>query len=176
MDFVADHPILRFENHNSSRLGKAQRRAFNRHFQFGGRDGIPGKPWTHQKWRPDAPGDWRVFQATRRANTRCSTSPAVSRATNPPVFHRASEGRRSSAGLPLLGYADAAALFAAFKQSERWHVCGFFDFCEGNGLHRSSPEAGIGGVRGRLQWQRPGGELGANIKAAFDAGTGIVGG
>ena len=33
-----------------------------------------------------------------------------------------------------IGYASAAALFDAFKQSERWHVCGFFDFCRSNAL------------------------------------------
>jgi hypothetical protein len=34
----------------------------------------------------------------------------------------------------LIGYATAGALFNAFQESERWHVCGFFDFCQGNRL------------------------------------------
>ena len=178
MDFVADHPILRFENHKFfEHWGKHNSAAFDRHFQFGGRNGIPGKPWTHQKWRPDAPGDWRVFHGDQ-ASEYAVFDFARGLAGDEPACLSSSFGGPQILGqnFALLGYADAAALFAAFKQSERWHVCGFFDFCEGNGLigplRKQEWVAFAAGYNGSGQAE----SYGANIKAAFDAGAGIVGG
>jgi hypothetical protein len=175
MDFVADHPILRFENHKFfDHWGQHHADRFDRHFQFGGRNGIPGKPWTQQKWRPEPTGDWRVFHGNQAKEYEVFDF-ARGIADDEAACLSSSFGGPQILGQNFgqLGYADAAALFQAFKQSERWHVCGFFDFCSSNGLlghiqaeHWVPFAAGYNG----------GGQAdsyGANIKAAFDAAAGI---
>ena len=178
MAFVEDHPVLRFENHKFfEHWGRRDTAMFDRHFQFGGRNGIAGKPWTNQKWRADPSGDWRVFHGDQAREYEVFDL-ARSLAGDEPACLSASFGGPQILGqnFAKLGYASAAALFGAFKQSERWHVCGFFDFCRADGL--------IGPIQAQ-DWvsfaagYNGGGQAesyGANIKAAFDATAGIVSG
>jgi hypothetical protein len=175
MDFVAGRPVLRFENHKFfANWSKDNATAFDRHFQFGGRNDIPGKPWTAHKWRPAAAGDWRAFHGDQAKEYEVL---AFARAlgNDEAACRSASFGGPQILGenFGRIGYASAAALFDAFKQSERWHVCGFFDFCRSTALlaHIRNEEwvPFAAGYNGGGQAE----SYGAHIKAAFDACAGI---
>ena len=125
-------PILRFENHQFyKRWGKAHKVRFDRHFQFGGRKGIPGKSWKNHKFRKTAGASWKKFHGnqTKEYNVFAFASDLAS------LNHAClacSFGGPQVMGFnhDQLGYGDAASLYKAFALSERWHVCGFFDFCK----------------------------------------------
>lgn len=131
-DFVVDHAILRFENHKFfQHWGQHNQADFDAHFRFGGRAGVGGQPWTNHKWRPGN-GAFQIFHGDQ------SKEYAVfDFATNEGGKEAASLS--SSFGGPqvlgsnfaILGYPNATALAQAFQESERWHVCGFYDFCVG---------------------------------------------
>jgi hypothetical protein len=175
MDFVAGRPVLRFENHKFfANWGKDHIAAFDRHFQFGGRDNIPGRPWTGHKWRPAAPGDWRGFHGDQASEYEVLAF-ARSLGNDEAACRSASFGGPQILGenFARIGYGSATELFSAFAQSERWQVCGFFDFCQSAGLlaHVRNEEwlPFAAGYNGGGQAE----SYGAHIKAAFDACAGI---
>src|SRR6185295_16988974 len=81
-------------------------------------------------------GAWRVFHGGDQAGEYEVFEFARGLADAEPACLSASFGGPQILGenFGKLGYGNAAALFDAFKQSERWHVCGFFDFCQANEL------------------------------------------
>lgn len=135
-DFTPGRAILRFENHKFwDHWGKGEPSLFDAHFQFGGRAGVAGRRWENHRFRAAASDTWHSFHGTQSKEYD--------------VFGFASSlaGRElatlaSSFGGPqilgsnfaALGYDSAAAMHDALQVSERWHVCGFFDFCATNGI------------------------------------------
>lgn len=134
--FIRGRPVLRFEVHKFfTHWGRHNQDRFDRHFQFGGHGGAEGKPWTGHRYRPRTIGDWQGFhgnQASEYAVFRFASG----------LGGREAACLSSSFGGPqilgsnhhLLGYPDASALYRAFSTSERWQVCGFFDFCRSHDL------------------------------------------
>lgn len=136
--FIAGQAILRFENHKFYKYwGRSNTAAFDRHFQFGGRNGILGKG--HQNHRVSFAGDgsWEGFHGSQSKEYR-----VFALATNLGGDEAASLS--ASYGGPQImgfnhrscGYPNANALRLAFNANERWQVLGFFDFCEANDLLR----------------------------------------
>jgi hypothetical protein len=135
--FVPGQAILRFENHKFfQRWGVHNASTFDAHFQFGGRAGVPGagKPWTNHKWRQGS-GAWQVFHGDQTKEYTVFNF-AISLSSNDDASWSSSFGGPQILGsnFSILGYATPGALGQAFQQSERWHVCGFFDFCAGSNL------------------------------------------
>lgn len=136
LKFVRARPVLRFENHKFfNTWGKEHEHLFDQHFQFGGRKDIQGRAWEQHRYRTSSAGEWQRFHGDQSAEYE--------------VFALASRlaGREAaclscSFGGPqimgfnhaLVGYRSASEMFRAFGRSERWQVCGFFDFCHANNL------------------------------------------
>jgi N-acetylmuramidase len=135
-EFQRGKPVLRFEVHKFwGHWGETHAEAFDAHFQFGGRAGIADKPWRSHRFRPSTDADWTGFHGDQ------SKEYAVF------DFACALGGREaaclsSSFGGPqilgsnhaIVGHASATSLFESFASSERWHVCGFFDYCRSHNL------------------------------------------
>lgn len=130
-EFQRGKPVLRFEAHRFfEHWGKASSARFDAHFQFGGRAGAEGKPWINHRWRKSRDDAWQSFHGDQAREYEVFAfasslggieSAALSSSFGGPQILGSNFG--------LLGYADATSLFKAFKSSERWHVCGFFDYC-----------------------------------------------
>ncbi len=135
-DFEEGRPILRFENHKFWKYwGKSHANEFDRHFQMGGRNGIPGKPWKRHKYRKSATGSWKKFHGNQTKEYDVFDFGAS-------LANREAAALACSFGGPQvmgfnhdrLGYETATELYQRFSDSERWHVCGFFDFCKSMSL------------------------------------------
>ncbi len=134
--FRRNRPILRFEIHKLFEFwGKDNQTLFDRHFQFGGRAGVAGKPWEQHRLRNGPAADWTRFHGDQ--HTEYEVFHFASRLVGrEPACRSASFGGPQIIGFNhgVIGYASAVALFEAFARSERWQVCGFFDFCRAKGL------------------------------------------
>jgi hypothetical protein len=129
--FRRGRPLLRFEAHKFfESWGRNNPQAFDRHFQFGGRGEIPGRPWERQRFRPAPTGEWRPFHGSQDAEYEVF---ALARKLSSPeaACLASSFGGPQIMGFnhALVGYPTAAALRQAFAGSPRWQVIAFFDFC-----------------------------------------------
>ena len=143
-----EHVPLRFDCHRFYACwGRANEALFDRHFQFGGRQGIPGKPETNHKVRhePDQ-GEWETYHGNHEREQR-----AYALAEQLAGSEAAAKAARF--GAPLIdgrhhdacGYANARDMRCAFLRDERWQLLGLFDLVAAKGL--------LGYLRGN-QWKR----------------------
>lgn len=123
--------IIRFENHLFyNRWGKDNLATFDAHFQFGTHAGIDGKAWENHRWRPSAAESWRTFHGTQAKEYEVLAF-ARSLADAPGL-------RSISIGGPqilvshsrMIGYESPLGMLDAFQADERFHVLGFFDYCQ----------------------------------------------
>jgi len=136
LPFRRGKPVLRFEAHVFfNQWGKDNEAIFDRHFQFGGRNGIDGARWQQHKFRLREGDGWRIFHGSQEAEYR-----ALRLATR--LAGRELACRSASFGGPQImgfnhdavGYDSAAEMRDSFARSERWQVCAFFDFCAAKDL------------------------------------------
>jgi hypothetical protein len=131
LPFTRGNPVLRFEPHVFfARWGIRNEEVFDRHFRFGGRNGIEGAKWQNHMVRFNAGEEWRRFhggQAAEHAVFRL----AVKLAGHETAAQCASFGGPQIMGFNhvLAGYGTAHEMMRAFGRSERWQVLAFFDFC-----------------------------------------------
>ena len=134
--FVDNRLLLRLEVHKLwYHWGAANPDIFNRHFQFGGNAGIVGSSWTNHKFSDCALGQWLHFHGDQQKEYQAFEL-AVKLAGSEAACLSSSFGGPQILGSnhAKLGYDSARELQAAFAQSERWHVSGFFDFCQSHNL------------------------------------------
>ena len=131
LTFIRGKPVLRFEAHVFfNRWGTDHEALFDRHFQFGGRGGIDGARWEQHRFRRPESEDWRVFHGDQQAEY-IALALAETLADKETASLCASFGGPQIMGFnhDVIGYVSALAMRQAFARSERWQVCGFFDFC-----------------------------------------------
>jgi hypothetical protein len=171
LPFIEGRPVLRFENHKYfDHWGRRNVAAFDLHFQFGGRGGIEGKPWHNHKFRDSAGEAWASFHGDQDREYRVFGFAGGLSGLEAACLSSSFGGPQIlGSNFGALGYPSSSALFQAFQQSERWQVCGFFDFCRDKKL--------IDEIKGR-KWTAfasgyngPGQaeSYGAKIKDAFEA-------
>lgn len=134
--FQENRPLLRFEVHKFwLHWGSANTEVFDRYFQFGGNGGISGSSWSNHKFLDPLTSDWQPFHGDQEKEYRAFAL-ACALADKEQACLSSSFGGPQILGsnFAALGYGSAHEMFAAFAISERWHVCGFFDFCQGHGL------------------------------------------
>lgn len=134
--FVPGRPILRIELHKLfEHWGDTHVSTFDRHFRFGGH-GIDGRPWQKHQWRRRRTDEWQFVHVDSQDREYEVFDFAAGLAGAEKTALSSSFGGPQILGSNHagIGYASAAALFEAFKTSERWHVCGFFDFANGKSL------------------------------------------
>lgn len=134
--FVADQPVLRLECHKLFDVwGRRHGRLFDRHFRFGGRAGVPGRRWTRHAMRKVAGAAWRSFHGRQSAEYEAHALATTIAGLEASCLASSFGGPQIlGSNHAALGYDSAAALFGAFKASERAQVCGFFDFCRSQRL------------------------------------------
>ena len=141
-EFVENKPILRVEVHKLWKYwGKDNKAVFDKHFQFGGHNGIDGKAWKKHKFRKLETDEWQKFHGDQTLEYEVFEF-ATSLSSREAACLSSSFGGSQVMGFNFesLGYASATDLYEAFKASERWHVCGFFDFCKSKGLLQAVKE------------------------------------
>ena len=129
--FTRGRPVLRFEAHVFfDRWGKANEVLFVTHFQFGGRNGIEGARWQQHKFRHSANDVWQRSHGDQHIEYRVFAL-AEKLAGREVACLSASFGGPQIMGFnhSMIGYNTASDVAVAFACSERWQVCGFFDFC-----------------------------------------------
>jgi len=134
--FVRGRPILRFENHVFfARWGKDHESDFDCHFRFGSRGDVAGSRWEQHRFRAAPRGEWQRFHGDQSLEYQAFAL-AQRLAGRETACLSASVGGPQIMGFnhAVVGYANAAAMFAAFARSERWQVLGFFDFCKAKDL------------------------------------------
>jgi len=133
--------IIRFENHLFfDRWGAAQPATYDRHFQHGGRAGVPGERWRNQQWREDPAQPFATFHGDQTAEYRVLAF-ATRLANEDTALQCISIGGSQIlvSNHRMIGYDTARAMYDAFQADERAHVLGFFDFCNyryGHGARR----------------------------------------
>jgi hypothetical protein len=136
LPFCRGKPVLRFEPHVFfNQWGKDNEELFDRHFQFGSRNGIEGARWQNHRYRTRSGENWRRFHGEQVFEYLAFALAAR-------LAGREAACRASSMGGPqimgfnhaLVGYPNANEMFRHFASSERWQVCGFFDFCASKDL------------------------------------------
>lgn len=134
--FLQNRPILRFENHKFWRhWGTDHSSQFDTHFQFGGHAGANGKPWENHRFRVSGSDPWGRFHGDQAAEYEVFDFAAGLGGLEAACLSSSFGGPQVlGSNFRLLGYENAVSLFEAFKQSERWHVCGFLDFCISNSI------------------------------------------
>jgi hypothetical protein len=135
-EFIPKKPVLRFEVHKFwSVWGQQHPQTFDRHFRFGGH-GTEGKVWQNHQWRR-LPGEaWQRVHVDSQAVEYEVFDFAAELGGLENACLSSSFGGPQILGLnhEAIGYKTASELFAAFQDSERWHVCGFFDFVQSKNL------------------------------------------
>ncbi len=137
LPFRKGKPVLRFEPHVFfARWGERNPQAFDRHFQFGGRNGIEGKRWEQHRFR-DAGDEWRRFHGDQSTEYR-ALALAKRLAGTETACLCASFGGPQIMGFnhAIAGYDSAGAMMRAFARSERWQVLAFLDFCAAKDIIR----------------------------------------
>lgn len=133
--FVADNPVLRFENHVFwDRWGSGHAATFDLHFRFGGH-GSTGRRWENHQWRRAEADPWKSFHGTQTGEYAAYRF-AKTLAGRELAAQSASWGGTQVMGFnhAMIGHASACALVDAFMADERWQVLGFFDFCRAANL------------------------------------------
>jgi hypothetical protein len=131
LPFTRGRPVLRFEPHVFfARWGEQNPQAFDRHFQYGGRNGIEGKRWEQHRFRESEREDWARFHGDQSKEYR-ALAVAAKLADEDTACLCASFGGPQIMGFnyAAAGYGSAAAMRRAFARSERWQVLAFLDFC-----------------------------------------------
>ena len=134
--FQEDRPLLRFEVHKFwNHWGIANAEVFNRHFQFGGHAGLSGSSWSNHKFCDSQTQVWQAFHGSQESEY-LAFDLACRLAGQELASLSCSFGGPQILGSnhTKIGYDTAEEMFAAFATSERWQVCGFFDFCQWHGL------------------------------------------
>ena len=129
--FRRGRPLLRFECHIFfQRWGHDNPAAFDDHFQFAGRCGIEGRRWEQHRFRQHGADPWQRFHGDQTLEYRAFDS-AARLAGREIACQSASHGGPQIIGFnhAVIGYGNATAMWRAFGRSERWQICGFFDFC-----------------------------------------------
>jgi hypothetical protein len=167
--FETGRPVLRFENHKFFKYwGRANTATFDKHFQFGGRAGVPGASSKNHKFRRSASDNWQAVHVDDQRREYDAFALAEDLGGKEAACLSSSFGGPQIMGFnhQACGYSSASALADAFAVDERWHVLGFADFCESNSL--------IDEIQDKA-WKRFGaryngdGEVyGPKLKAAFD--------
>ena len=137
LPFTRGKPILRFEAHVFfEHWGKFNEALFDRHFQFGGRNVIEGARWQQHKFRfSGQEEEWLRYHGNQHSEYR-AFAVAEKLAGHETACLSSSFGGPQIMGFnhAIAGYGSAAEMAAAFANSERWQVCGFFDFCSARGI------------------------------------------
>lgn len=131
LEFIRGTPVLRFEAHVFfNHWGKDHEELFDSHFQFGGRNGIAGARWERHRFRQNENNDWRRLHGDQSTEYQ-ALALAESLAGGETASLCASFGGPQIMGFnhAVIGYDTALAMRQAFARTERWQVCGFFDFC-----------------------------------------------
>ncbi len=139
LPFKRGKPVLRFEPHVFfARWGAGNEALFDRHFRFGGRNGIEGAKWQGHMVRFSESDDWRRFHGEQEAEHAVFRL-AVKLAGHETASQCASFGGPQIMGFnhALVGYGTAYEMVQAFGRSERWQVLAFFDFCAGKDILES---------------------------------------
>lgn len=167
--FTAGHPVLRFENHKFfANWGKNNPAEFDQYFQFGGRNGIPGKASQNHKFRTDANMAWQKSHVDRQEVEYTAFHFAGSLSSKEIACLSSSFGGPQIMGFNAerCGYPSASAMADAFGQDERWQVLGFADFCRGEKLIKAIAAKDWNAFGQR--YNGDGGVYGPKIKAAYD--------
>lgn len=134
--FIRGRPVLRFEAHVFfNRWGKDHEALFDSHFQFGGRNGIEGARWEQHRIRQNEQDEWRRFHGDQSTEYQ-ALGLAEKLAGRETASLCVSFGGPQIMGFnhEVIGYETALEMRQAFARSERWQVCGFFDFCAAKGI------------------------------------------
>ncbi len=134
--FTPGKPVIRFENHKFFQFwGHDHAGDFDKHFQFGGRGGIPGKSHKNHKFRAGTSGAFAVFHGDQTKEYEVLDF-ASGLAAREEACLSISVGGPQIMGFnhDVCGYPSATAMFDAFAADERFHVLGFFDFVQSKGL------------------------------------------
>ena len=135
--FTPGRAVLRFENHKLFKYwGASHRLLFDRHFRFGGRLGIAGRPHQHHQFRPIEAKPWQWNHVDDQDVEYSAYKLAGSLAGDEAASLSASWGGPQIMGFNhrACGYPSARALADAFQVDERWHVLAFADFCRSHDL------------------------------------------
>jgi len=128
--FVANQAIIRFEVHLFHRnWGQSNPAVFDAHFQFGGHNGVPGRPWQNHRFRAAKTDPFRPFHGDQGgeyavlgfARDLGATPALLSISIGGPQILVSNYHR--------LGYDAPKDMYDAFQSDERYHVLGFMDFC-----------------------------------------------
>jgi hypothetical protein len=133
--------IIRFENHLFfDRWGSAHPDVYDRHFQHGGRAGVPDERWKNHRWREDPSQPFATFHGSQDAEYRVLAF-ATRLSSEDTALQCISIGGSQIlvSNYAMIGYDGARAMYDAFQADERAHVLGFLDFCNyryGHGARR----------------------------------------
>lgn len=137
--FGADGRLkIRFENHIFwSRWGRDHPDVFDRHFRFD-----PSRRWQGHRFRADAQGDWRDFHEEGQVGEWRAFEHALGLA-DMAALSSISMGASQVMGFNhhLIGYGSPRAMFDRFREHERFHILGLFDFVKGPGTTSPMLEA-----------------------------------
>lgn len=134
--FTAGKPVIRFENHKFFQFwGHDHTADFDRHFQFGGRAGVPGGRSKNHKFRKTTTVAFATFHGNQDKEFEVLDF-ATGLANREEACLSISMGGPQIMGFnhDAIGYPSAAKMFDAFAQDERSHVLGFFDFVQSKNL------------------------------------------
>ena len=147
--FAANQAIIRFEVHLFHRnWGQSNPDVFDAHFQFGGHNGIPGKPWQNHRFRASIAEPFRPFHGDQGreytvlgfARDLGATPALLSISIGGPQILVSNYHR--------LGYDAPKDMYDAFQIDERFHVLGFMDFCGASLLDKLRSQDWVGFAAG----------------------------
>jgi len=122
---------IRFENHLLFRWwGDQHLTTYDRHYQHGGHNGVPGKSWHNHRFRENPSESFGKVHASQTSEYR-ALELAKSLSTADMALQCISIGGPQIliSNYKLLSYRSPSTMFEAFQESERAHVLGFFDYC-----------------------------------------------
>jgi LAS superfamily LD-carboxypeptidase LdcB len=130
--------IIRFENHLFYRnWGKSNESLYNRHFRHGGHAGQAGRAWQNHQFRKSASEPFQDFHGNQAREYEVLHFARQLGGHDPALLSISIGGPQILiTHYSRIGYASPRQMFDAFQASERFHVLGFFDFCQRGGLLR----------------------------------------
>lgn len=129
---LAGKAIIRFENHLFHRLwGALYDAIYAQYFRHGTYRGQAGKSWENHQYREDPSQPFREFHGNQEAEYRVLQL-AGQLAGEEVALQCISIGGPQIlvSNYALIGYRSPRDMYDAFQASERYHVLGFFDFCQ----------------------------------------------
>jgi hypothetical protein len=160
---------LRLENHKLfAKWGTRHTAEFDKHFKFGGRNGVPGASHKGHEYRVAETDPFKKSHVDRQEVEYEAFRLAEQLAGREAACWSSSWGGPQIMGFnfDICGYASATEMGDAFASDERWQVLGFADFCRDKGL--------IDEIQSK-NWNRfgtiyngDGAVYGPKIKAAYD--------